>query len=166
MTAMNTDDLIIEIKKFLDELGWSYLFDAETRTFYFRLNVDNDNGTLLYIITVTENNGLAIQAITTLAADTSNKKVMTNLLVFIIQINCLLGFQSGRVDLDVKNGQISYKVFFPMEEMIPSTNIIRYGMYLPAVVWGKIGYGIRMIINGGLSGQAAVELCKDDLMDI
>ena len=53
-----------------------------------------------------------------------------------------------------------------MEERIPSTNIIRYGLYLPAVVWGKIGYGICMIINGGLSGQAAFELCKDDMADI
>lgn len=166
MKTMKSDNLIINIKGFFDEIGWDYYFDPAVRTFYFRLNVDKDNGTLNYMITTTEQNSFAIQAISTVRADASNKNVMMNLSEFIIRINSLLRFQNGNVDLDMNSGQISYTAFFPFEDITPSTKMIRYGMYLPAVVWEKIGYCIRMIIKERMSGLDAFEQCKDDLIYI
>ena len=154
-----SNDLVRVIEKFLNDDDWNFSFDDERGMFRFGLRIKGKINNINYVVDVKEEEYL-VYAISPISADQDDKKMMTNMAEFICRAN--YGLKMGNFEFDFSDGEISYKVHVPCEDIIPSTAIVKRSIYCPATLFEQYGSGIVNIIFNGASGKEAVEKCENN----
>ena len=152
------EELMELIKEFLAEDDWKYSFDEEARVFSFSLTIDSKLKHLKYYIYV-HDDSYTVYAVSPLNADNDDKAVMTTLAEFICRAN--YGLRNGNFELDMRDGEIRYKVFVDCENLLPSLEVVRRSVIIPCVMFEKYSTGILDVMFKGSSAEEAVSECED-----
>ena len=147
------------IKEFLTEDNWNYSFDEEDNVFSFSLTIDSKIKHLKYYIYVREDS-YTVYAVSPLNADNDDKIVMSTLADFICRAN--YGLRNGNFELDMRDGEIRYKVFVDCENRLPSMEIVKRSIVIPCIMFEKYSNGILDVIFKGSSAEEAVSECEDN----
>lgn len=110
-----------------------------------------------YIIDVKEDEFI-VYAISPLGADDDDKKMMSTMADFLCRTN--YGLKNGNFELDMRDGEIRYKIFVDCESIIPTTEIVRNSIYCPAAMFDQYGVGIVDIIFGSTTAKEAIAKCE------
>ena len=71
------------------------------------------------------------------------------------------GLRNGNFELDVRDGEIRYKVFQNCSGgVVPNEEIVRDSIYVCASMFEHYSQGIVGIIYGGLDAKEAIDLCE------
>ena len=152
------DELVELIKEFLAEDDWKYSFDEENRVFSFSLTIDSKLKHLKYYIYV-HDDSYTVYAVSPLNADNDDKPVMASLAEFVCRAN--YGLRNGNFEIDMRDGEIRYKVFIDCGNLLPSNEVVRRSVIIPCVMFEKYSNGILDVMFKGLSAEEAVSECED-----
>ena len=114
--------------------------------------------TIQYIVAVRQDSFTAY-AISSLNADEENHEEIVAMAEFLCRAN--YGLRNGNFEMDVRDGEIRYKIFQNCSGgIVPNEEIIRDSIYLSARMFERYPKGIVGIIYGGLSVKEAIDLCE------
>lgn len=145
------------INKFLTEDDWVYTFDKEKGLFMFDLGLKGKIiKKLSFVIDVEEDEYMVIVT-SPLGADENDQKMMGSMAEFLCLVNHRL--KCGCFDMDMKDGEIRYKVFVDCSGITPSLEQIKNSIYCPAAMFKRYKMGIVDIILNNASAKTAYTQC-------
>lgn len=153
-----SEELAELIKEFLAEDNWNYDFNEDEGNFSFSLTIDSKLKHLRYYIHV-HGEAYTVYAVSPLNADNDDKPVMSTLAEFICRAN--YGLRNGNFELDMRDGEIRYKIFVDCEDSLPSQAIVKRSIVIPCVMFEKYSRGILDVMFKGLSSEEAVSECEN-----
>ena len=146
------------IDTFLTNDDWKYYFDEDKGQFRFGLRIDGKIKNIQYIVAV-HRDSFSVFAISPINADEDNQEEITAMAQFLCQAN--YGLRNGNFELDVRDGEIRYKVFQNCSGgLVPNEEIVRNSIYVCASMFERYSQGIVGIIYGGLGAKKAIDLCE------
>lgn len=145
------------IHNVLTEDNWRFSFDEKQGLFKFNLTVKGKIKKISYGIGVQENEYL-VYGISPLGADNSDDKMMASMAEFICRAN--YGLNNGNFELDMRDGEIRYKIYVDCRNITPSPEIVKRSIQYPAAMFERYGEGIVDIIFGNRTAKEAVEECE------
>ena len=154
----NSTEIAKAIQNFLRSDDWKFSFDEKKEIFKFGLSSRSKIKRLHYHIIVRDD-GYTVYASSPVGADRDDKDMMRNMGEFICRAN--YGLRNGNFEIDFNDGEIRYKTFVDCDGgAIPTSEVIRDSIYLPASMFKKYGDGILDIIYQNISAKKAVAKCE------
>lgn len=147
------NQIVNQIKDYLDHEDWSYFFDEEEGFFDLGLRIEGALQKLQYIIDVEKTN-YAVYAYCPLSADSDNPPQMSAVAEFFTWVN--YGMRNGSLELDMTDGEIRCKVFVDCEDRMPSDAIIRNSLAYPSACFDFYGNAIIDLVIGNKSVDEAI----------
>ena len=148
-----------EIRGFLLDDDWKFDFDEEKGVFRFGVKIDGKMKSANCRILIRDDSYTSY-AISPINADTEDTGVMRNIAEFVCRAN--YGIKNGNFELDVRDGEIRYKVFVDCDGgQIPTRDIIRGSIIIPAMMFERYSPGILAVIFAGKSAAEAIEPCEN-----
>ena len=145
------------INNFLTEGDWHFSFDDQRGLFKFGLNLKGRIKKVSYIVNVKDDE-YVVYAISPLAADEDDEKMMATMAEFICRAN--YGLKNGNFELDMRDGEIRYKCFVDSEGITPTTEMVRNSIHCPAAMFDRYSAGIVDIIFGNSTAKEAIAKCE------
>lgn len=87
--------------------------------------------------------------------DSAKRREMSE---FICRAN--YGLRCGGFQYDIRDGEILYKVYVSCDNIVPSQEMVKHSLYIPAAMFDKYSGGMFAILFGGSNAQDAVEACE------
>ena len=154
-----SEDLVGEIRGFLLDDDWKFDFDDEKGIFRFGVNIDGKMKHVNYFMPVRDDS-YTVYAISPVSGDTDDPLTMGALAEFMCRAN--YGLRNGNFEIDMNDGEIRYKVFVDCDGVIPSREVIRGSIIIPAMMFERYSPGILDVIFKGSSAKDAVERCESN----
>ena len=162
-TKMSEFNFSVEIASifgaFLKTDDWSYRFDKEDGVFYFTLNLHNKLKNLEYRARI-HNDSFCVYAICPICADVENPEERAAMAEFICRAN--YGLRYGNFEFDVRDGELRFKIFVDCDKKLPSPEVVKNSVYIPALLFERYAPGILAILFNGASAEEAIELSETD----
>ena len=152
-----SEEIVGAIKDFLEEDDWNYGFDDEAGMFRFGLNLKGRLKKAQYVVDVHDDQYM-VYAIAPIGADQNDRNQLQDMAEFLTRAN--YGLKNGNFELDFRDGEIRFKSFVDCDGVIPSIEVIRNSIYIPAMMYERYGEGIVGIIFGGMDPEEAINLCE------
>ena len=152
-----TEEITEMIREFLSEDDWHFDFDDENGCFTFNISIDGKLQHLRYVIYV-KDDGYTVYAVSPLNADSDDPAVMSKMADFICRAN--YGIRNGNFELDMRDGEIRYKVFVDCDENLPNQNIVRNSIVIPSVMFERYSAGIIDVMFKDSSAEDAITKCE------
>lgn len=153
-----SQDLVNEIQGFLLDDDWKFDFDDERGIFRFGVNISGKMKHVNYFLSVREDS-YTVYAISPISADAEDKAIMSSMAEFICRAN--YGLRNGSFELDMRDGEIRYKVFVDCDGVFPSKEVIRGSIIVPAMMFERYSKGILDVIFMGVSAEDAIAQCEE-----
>lgn len=151
-------EIVNAIKSFLEDDDWHFSFDEEEGVFKFALSIKSRIKKLHYLIRIHDED-YTVYAFSPIGADEDDHEMMMKMAEFICRAN--YGLRNGNFELDVRDGEIRYKIYVDCEDgAIPTEAIIRQSIYCPAAMFDRYGSGITEIIFGNATAREAITKCE------
>ena len=149
-----SQDIADEIRGFLLDDDWKFDFDEEKGVFRFGVNIDGKMKHVNYFVPVRDD------SYTVYAISPVSLQVMNAITEFICRAN--YGLRNGNFEVDMRDGEIRYKVFVDCDGgQIPTRDIIRGSIIIPAMMFERYSPGILAVIFAGKSAAEAIEPCEN-----
>ena len=152
------DEIVDAIKNYLDSDDWKYSFDGEDKTFSFNIRIDGKLKNLRYIIFVRPE-CYTVYALSPVNADIEDSQAMGRMADFICRAN--YGLRNGNFELDMRDGELRYKTFVDCAELVPSAEVVKNSIMLPAFMFEKYSPGMLDIIFKEATAEEAIEKCEE-----
>ena len=152
-----SQDIVDCIRYFLVDDDWNFDFDEEKGIFRFGVNLDSKLKNVRYFVPVRED-GYTVYAISPINADSDDKDVMREMNEFINRAN--YGLRSGNFELDVRDGEIRYKIYVDCENQLPSREIVKSSIIIPSVMFERYSQGILDVMFRGSTAEDAISKCE------
>ena len=153
-----SEDIAGEIRGFLIDDDWKFDFDEEKGIFRFGVNIDGKMKHVNYFVPVRDDSYI-VYAISPVSADSDDPQVMNAITEFVSRAN--YGLRNGNFEVDMRDGEIRYKVFVDCDGVIPSKEVIRGSIIIPAMMFERYSPGILDVIFKGSSAAEAIEQCEN-----
>ena len=158
MASEYSEEIVGVIRDFLVADDWKFEFDEEHGVFRFGVGIESKLKHLRYLIPVREDS-YVVYAISPLDTDCDDKNVMKEMADFICRAN--YGLRNGNFEVDMRDGEIRYKVFVDCDGVVPSKEVIRGSIIIPAMMFERYSPGILDVIFKGSSAAEAIEQCEN-----
>lgn len=145
------------IEDFLKQDDWHFSFDDQRGIFKFGLCIHSRLKKINYIVHVKQDEYL-VYAISPIGADEDDKEMIASMAEFVCRANYAL--KNGNFELDVRDGELRFKTYVDCDCCIPSNEVIRNSIYIPASMFERYGTGILDIIYDHSCAQDAVDRCE------
>lgn len=152
-----SQEIVDCIRYFLVDDDWNFDFDDEKGIFRFGVNLDSKLKNVRYFVPVRAD-GYTVYAISPINADNEDKDVMREMNEFINRAN--YGLRNGNFELDVRDGEIRYKIYVDCDNQLPSKEIIRSSIVIPSVMFERYSPGILDVMFRGSSAEEAIAKCE------
>ncbi|MBQ9419123.1 MAG: hypothetical protein IJU31_01965 [Synergistaceae bacterium] len=152
-----TDEIIGLFQEFFEENEWHFKFDEDNNTFTFNLNIDGKLQHLRYFVPV-RSNGFTVYAISPLNADSKDSSVMSRMADFVCRAN--YGLRNGNFELDMRDGEIRYKIHVDCDECLASSEVVRNSIMIPSVMFERYSVGMLDIMFKDTSAEDAIAKCE------
>ena len=146
------------VNDFLIEDDWRFEFDDKNGIFRFGVNIDSRMKRVSYSVLIRDD-AYTSYAISPINADPEDKAMMNEITEFVCRAN--YGLKNGNFEVDMRDGEIRYKVHVDCEGSIPSRSIIKNSIYAPAVVFERYSPGLLDVIFKGSSAAEAIKQCEN-----
>ena len=153
----NTEEIVEMIRDFLTEDDWHFNFDEENGCFMFNISIDGKLQHLRYVVYV-KDDGYTVYAVSPINADKDDPSVMSRMADFICRAN--YGLRNGNFELDMRDGEIRYKIFIDCDEILPNKNIVRNSIIIPSVMFERYSAGIIDVMFKDSSAEDAISKCE------
>lgn len=154
-----SEDIANEIRGFLLDDDWKFDFDDEKGIFRFGVNIDGKMKHVNYFVPVRDDS-YTVYAISPISADSDDEEVMRNITEFICRAN--YGLRNGNFEIDIRDGEIRYKVFVDCDGgILPSRDVIRGSVIIPAMMFERYSPGILDVVFKGSTAAEAIEQCEN-----
>lgn len=146
------------IQEHLDELEMKLVaFDEANGTFGFVMHLHGKMAFIHYIIKVHEDD-YTVMAICPVGPAASDSTILAAMAEFICRAN--YGLRNGNFEMDFRDGELRYKCFVDCDEQIPSQNVIRDSIGVPAAMMEEYAEGIINVLYKGMDAETAVKECE------
>ena len=162
MSKDYSQELVKEIQSVLEDQGWKFSFDEENGMFKFGTKLESKIRSISYYISV-RSDAYVVYAVSPISADADDENMMVNMAMFICSAN--YGLKAGNFELDLNDGEIRFKVFVNCTGTVPSHDIIKSSVIVPAISFDTYGDGIVNVIYNNASGKAEAERCENSRID-
>ncbi len=152
-----SQDIVDCIREFLVDDDWNFDFDEERGIFRFGVNLDSKLKNVRYFVPVRED-GYTVYAISPINADNDDKDVMREMNEFINRAN--YGLRNGNFEIDVRDGEIRYKVFVDCDNQLPSREVVRGSIVIPSVMFERYSPGLLDVMFKGSTAEEAISKCE------
>lgn len=144
------------IAAFLRDDHWHYKFDEKEGVYHTNVQLESGLNHIDVHIQVYDDS-FSVNAISPINVkkDPAKRKEMAE---FICRAN--YGLCCGAFQYDIRNGEILYKVFVLCQNIIPSPEMVKYSLYIPALMFDKYADGILAILFAGANAKDAVIACE------
>ena len=153
-----SEDLVSEIRGFLLDDDWKFDFDEEKGIFRFGVNIDGKMKHVNYFMPVRDDS-YTVYAISPVSGDPEDPLTMAAIADFVCRAN--YGLRNGNFEVDMTDGEIRYKVFVDCDGIVPSREIIRGSIIIPAMMFERYSPGILDVIFKGSSALEAIGQCEE-----
>ena len=153
-----SQDIVDEIRGFLIDDDWKFDFDDEKGIFRFGVNIGGKMKHVNYFLPVRDDS-YTVYAISPINGDSDDPRVMNGLAEFVCRAN--YGLRNGNFELDMRDGEVRYKVFVNCEGLLPSRDIVRESIIIPAMMFERYSPGVLDVIFKGVSAAEAISQCED-----
>ena len=147
------------IRNFLIIDEWKFSFDEDKGIFRFGLNIDGKLKNIDYLVRI-HKNAYTVYAISPLRADSESKLSIAAMAEFICRAN--YGLRNGNFELDCNDGEIRYKIYVNCSEVMPSREIVRTSILIPAMMFERYSPGILDLIFTDAQPIDAIKKCEGD----
>ena len=152
-----SEDIVEQIRSFLDDDDWHYDFDEERGIFRFGVNLESKLKNVRYFLPVRED-GFTVCAVCPINADKDDPDIIKEMAEFICRAN--YGLRNGNFELDVRDGEIRYKIHVDCEDLIPSREVVRNSIIIPSAMFDRYAEGILDIMFRNATAADAIEKCE------
>ncbi|MBQ7221625.1 MAG: hypothetical protein IJS28_11665 [Synergistaceae bacterium] len=154
-----SQDIASEIRGFLLDDDWKFDFDDDRGIFRFGVNIDGKMKHVNYFVPVRDDS-YTVYAISPVSADSDDPQVMNAITEFICRAN--YGLRNGNFEIDMRDGEIRYKVFVDCDGgSIPTRDVIRGSIIIPAMMFERYSPGLLDVIFKGSNAAEAIEQCEN-----
>lgn len=150
-------EIVENIKEFLDSDDWKFEFNEEKGSFNFGVTIDSNIKNIRYFLPVRED-GYTVYAVSPINADNHDKDVMREMSEFICRAN--YGIRNGNFELDMRDGEIRYKVFVDCENITLSQEVIKNSIVIPSIMFERYSPGMIDIMFRGIKAEEAIIKCE------
>ena len=154
----NSEELTEMIRDFLIEDDWHFTFDEENACFTFNISIDGKLQHLRYVIYV-KDDCYTVYAVSPLNADSEDPAIMSKMADFICRAN--YGLRNGNFELDMRDGELRYKIFVDCDGLLPNTDILRNSIIIPSVMFERYSAGIIDVMFKDSSAEDAIAKCEE-----
>ena len=151
-------DIAEAVRSFLADDGWKFDFDDERGIFKFATKINGKMKSVNYYIMI-HNDAYTSYAISPMKADQEDADVVKNLNEFINRAN--YGLRNGNFEVDMRDGEIRYKVYVNCSGMIPSREVVKDSIIIPALMFERYSPGILGVLFSGTSAAEAIRQCEN-----
>jgi len=144
------------IKKFLIEDDWNYSFDEEKGTFSMGVNLKCKLGDTKIVVRVGNDYFYSLAYIKLNA----NEDVRSDVAEFITRAN--YGRRNGNFEMDFNDGELRYKSFNNCDGIVPSAEIIKDSLIIPALMIDRYGDGLVSVLFGMQSPKDAIDAIENN----
>ena len=152
-------EVAAEIRNFLIADDWNFDFDEEKGIFRFGVNVNSKLKHVNYFVPV-HRDSYTVYAISPIGADSDDPSAIREMAAFLSRAN--YGLRIGNFELDCNDGEIRFKVFTSCDDIIPSREMVKTSIVIPAMMFERYAPGILSVIFTGESAEDAIKKCEDD----
>ena len=154
-----SEDIVGELRGFLLDDDWKFDFDDERGIFRFGVNIDGKMKHVNYFVPVRDDS-YTVYAISPVSGDADDEEVMHNIAEFVCRAN--YGLRNGNFEVDMRDGEIRYKVFVDCDGgQLPTRDIIRGSIIIPAMMFERYSPGLLDVIFKGSTAAEAIEQCEN-----
>ena len=153
-------ELAEAIDNYLIENDWKISFDEDTGVFRFGLSIDGKLQQIRYVIVVGQQS-YTCYAISPIGADKDDARMMKEMAEFTCRANYNL--KLGNFELDMRDGEIRFKVHVDSTGMVPNRDIIDNSISCPAAMFERYGAAITGLVFNDETAEKAVEKCEEDV---
>ena len=153
-----SQELVKAIRQFLIDDDWKFEFDDDTGIFRFGVNIGGKMKSTSCRILIRDDSYTSY-AISPINADTEDPDVMRNIAEFVCRAN--YGIKNGNFELDVRDGEIRYKVHVDCSGGLPAASVIKNSVYVPSLALERYAPGILDVIFAGKGAAESVEKCEN-----
>ena len=154
-----SEDIASEIRGFLLDDDWKFDFDDERGIFRFGVNIDGKMKHVNYFVPVREDS-YTVYATSPVSADVDDDDVMRNTAEFVCRAN--YGLRNGNFEVDMRDGEVRYKVFVDCDGgQLPTREIIRGSIIIPAMMFERYSPGLLDVIFKGAKAAEAIVQCEN-----
>lgn len=144
------------ITKFLKEDDWHYRFDAEDGTYRMGLGLKGDlDHVNIHVHVYDDSFTVNVVSPIKVKKDPAKRREMAE---FICRAN--YGLKCGGFQYDIRDGEILYKVYVPCHDIVPSQEMVKHSLYIPAMMFDKYSGGMFAVLFAGTSAKDAVNACE------
>ena len=133
-------------------------FDETLGSFSFNIQLACQLSTNI-IIRVGEDSFTAM-AVCPVRPDTSDAELMATMAEFVCRAN--YGLKNGYFEFDFTDGELRYKCYVPCDDRIPSQELIRESITVPAAMLRRYAPGVLGVLYSGVDPATAVKACEED----
>lgn len=144
---------------FLKEDNWRHDFDEENGIFNTSIQLGCKIKTVRYIIDIRQNDYI-VYVYSPIGPNSNDKEAMLRAAEFLTRANYSLVL--GNFEIDMRDGEIRYKVCVLCDGDTLSQRVIRRSMYVPAVMLERYGNGLLNVLYSDISPQKAYEQCENN----
>ena len=152
-----SEDIVSEIRGFLLDDDWKFDFDDEKGIFRFGVNIDGKMKHVNYFMPVRDDS-YTVYAISPVSGDPEDPLTMAAIADFVCRAN--YGLRNGNFEVDMTDGEIRYKVFVDCDGVIPSREVVRGSIIIPAMMFERYSPGLLDVIFKGVSAADAIAKCE------
>ena len=121
------------IRSFLTEDDWHFRFDEEDATYRMKLGLESDLDHVdIYIRVYDESFTVSAVSPIKVKKDPAKRREMAE---FVCRAN--YGLMCGGFQYDIRDGEILYKVYVSCHDIVPSQEMVRHSLYIPAMMFDK-----------------------------
>lgn len=150
------------IADFLTSGDWHYSFDEERGLFRFGIKLHGKLGRISFVIDV-KDDAFIVYAISPIGADEEDLEGMTTMAEFICRAN--YGLKHGNFELDMRDGEIRFKCFVDCDGILPTDEMVKSNIMIPAFMFERYGDGILDVIFHKAKAKEAVEHSESSEQD-
>ena len=70
------------------------------------------------------------------------------------------GLRNGNFELDVRDGEIRYKIYVDCDNQLPSREVVRSSIIIPSVMFERYSQGLLDVMFRGSSAEEAISKCE------
>ena len=152
-----SQEIVDCIRYFLVDDDWNFEFDDEKGIFRFGVNLDSKLKNVRYLVPV-RGDGYTVYAISPVNADNDDKDVMREMNEFINRAN--YGLRNGNFEIDVRDGEIRYKIYVDCDNQLPSREVVRSSIIIPSVMFERYSPGLLDVMFRGSTAEEAISKCE------
>ena len=151
-----SEEIIRDVKKFLDDDDWNYSFDEEEKVFHFNLSLRSKLSNAAFYIRINPACA-AVYAVLPVSVGEEDADAKKRMAEFLCRVSC--GLRIGSFEFDYDTGNIRYHVGVPAMNHSCGSLPVEEAVHIAASTIDRYAPGLTAVLFTDMSPKEAAEMC-------